>query len=240
VEGDTAVDATLFEGGVGRSIRAEISKDIKVTIMKLSETFEGDNSSMKKTFEEVVYEATPFSPGVLTVGGPAQKEEAGEEYDELPSSFYRAPSHRDDCEGLVGGDIGLPCTCTTQKEEWVEEYDSMFHEYGFTICRSPYNPTMKDFIRSQISLAETRGREEEKVKWTEACLDAYAQGQSDAMGWDEFKERKCREATITAFEEWADNNRRYFDKSLGEPVLGVILHELVAFADLLKSNAPKV
>ena len=53
---------------------------------------------------------------------PTQKEEWVEEYDELPSSFYRAPSHRDDCEGLVAGDIGLPCTCTTQKEEWDEEF----------------------------------------------------------------------------------------------------------------------
>jgi len=66
---ETNMDEVSF---IGEAHAQPCSK--RKPLPSISEAFEGDNSSLKKTFEEVVYEATPFSPGVLTVGGPAQKE----------------------------------------------------------------------------------------------------------------------------------------------------------------------
>jgi hypothetical protein len=48
-----------------------------------------------------------------------------------------------------------------------------------------------------------------------------------------------RESIVTEFVDWANTNRHYFDKSLGEPVLGVILSDLLSFADSLKKKSMK-
>lgn len=136
---------------------------------------------------------------------PTQKEEWVEEYDELPSSFYRAPSHRDDCEGLVAGDIGLPCTCTTQKEEWVND-------------RNLQMIGVISLFQSKVYDTEQLHKEMEEI-FKKDCLSQISQA-----------EARGREATITAFEEWAKGH--YWD-TLDKDI--VLLH-LLSFADSLKKK----
>ena len=165
---------------------------------------------------------------------PTQKEEWVEEYDELPSSFYRAPSHRDDCEGLVAGDIGLPCTCTTQKEEWDEEFRK---RWSGNVMNGPLSAVIDAIIADmhrQISLAEARGREEaNKCDECGGTDVVCAKGVMDSI-------RLARTETITAFEEWAGKYMTETTKYYGTDKHGIDPDDLLSFASFLKSNAPKV
>lgn len=174
---------------------------------------------------------------------PTQKEEWVEEYDELPSSFYRAPSHRDDCEGLVAGDIGLPCTCTTQKEEWVNDRNlqmigviSLFQSkvYDTEQLHKEMEEIFKKDCLSQISQAEARGREEaNKCDECGGTDVVCAKGVMDSI-------RLARTETITAFEEWAGKYMTETTKYYGTDKHGIDPDDLLSFASFLKSNAPKV
>ena len=135
-----------------------------------------------------------------------------------------------------------PCTCRPeQKEDWEEEFDKEFVKYA-TGSGEHFNwgtkpPHIKDFLRTQIALAEERGRRE-----------GYANGK--AMRGKEWKEdvAEIRLSTITEFVDWAKKYRIFtstcghtgdeekgYQKGLtaGE---SLFQSELLAFADSLKSN----
>jgi hypothetical protein len=87
-----------------------------------------------------------------------------------------------------------------------------------------------------------------KQDWEEELNKTFFAGISyEEMGSNQIDERQLqgfirqllaeeRERIVTEFVEWANTNRHYFDKSLGEPVLGVILTDLLTFADSLKKK----
>lgn len=143
--------------------------------MKTSDTSEGDNSSLKKTFEEVVYEATPFSPGVLTVGGPAQKEDPFGDF-------------------LESQGINVVDVTPAQKEEWEDDYETernKFTQYDTSLHGYVLNDSaLKAFIASQIALAEARGREAGMEKAREIVTNMENPYDIDShltffQGWDQ-------------------------------------------------------
>lgn len=99
----------------------------------------------------------------------------------------------------------------TQKEEWEQEYitliGTLMELSAFSAYISSFHHAKTvEFIRSQISLAEARGRE----------------------------------ATITAFEEWAGKYMTETTKYYGTDKHGIDPDDFLSFASFLKSNAPKV
>jgi hypothetical protein len=107
-----------------------------------------------------------------------------------------------------------PCTCRPeQKEEWEEEFMPVAEKLE-NVCTdyAPVEATW-DFIRTQLALAEQRGRRE-----------GYTNGK--ALRGKEWEEdvAEIRLATITAFVEWA-GKQEWLNKG-----------DLLKFADSLKSN----
>ena len=178
------------------------------TCPSISETFEGDNSSLKKTFEEAARH-DPENKACAQAG------------------------YGDNYHGLGK----IDCTCPAQKEEWVEEFKEQFdpkhpkgpiwHDYDdYLLCI--------DFIASQISLAEARGREEaNKCDECGGTDVVCAKGVMDSI-------RLARTETITAFEEWAGKYMTETTKYYGTDKHGIDPDDLLSFASSLKSNAPKV
>ena len=181
--------------------------------MKLSDTFEGNNSSLKKTFEEAARH-DPENKACAQAG------------------------YGDNYHGLGK----IDCTCPAQKEEWVEEFKEQFdpkhpkgpiwHDYDdYLLCI--------DFIASQISLAEARGREEaNKCDECGGTDVVCAKGVMDSI-------RLARKDTIAGFVK--EISTRRIVAGMGDwnnnPVeVGRFeeLTHLLSFASFLKSNAPKV
>ena len=119
----------------------------------------------------------------------------------------------------------------TNDISWEEEFDRTWMLF------EPTHSKVKDFIRTQLALAEQRGRRE-----------GYANGK--AMRGKEWKEdvAEIRLSTITEFVDWAKKYRIFtstcghtgdeekgYQKGLtaGE---SLFQSELLAFADSLKSN----
>ena len=166
--------------------------------MKLSDTFEGNNSSLKKTFEEAARH-DPENKACAQAG------------------------YGDNYHGLGK----IDCTCPAQKEEWEEES-------RYLMTEEVNWDALKDIIRSQISLAEARGREEaNKCDECGGTDVVCAKGMIDAI-------RLARTETITAFEEWAGKYMTETTKYYGTDKHGIDPDDLLSFASSLKSNAPKV
>ena len=166
--------------------------------MKLSDTFEGNNSSLKKTFEEAARH-DPENKACAQAG------------------------YGDNYHGLGK----IDCTCPAQKEEWEEEL-------RYLMTEEVNWDALKDIIRSQISLAEARGREEaNKCDECGGTDVVCAKGVMDSI-------RLARTETITAFEEWAGKYMTETTKYYGTDKHGIDPDDLLSFASFLKSNAPKV
>lgn len=132
-----------------------------------------------------------------------------------------------------------------QKEEWDDDYEierNKFTQYDTSLHGYVLNDSaLKAFIASQISQAEARGREKQKMDCeTGHMVDDYAEHLRDL--------EEARLSTITAFEEEiARLKKECTDAKPADEIEKVDeraylagLTDLLKFASSLKSNAPKV
>ena len=123
--------------------------------------------------------------------------------------------------------INVVDVTSAQKEEWEEEL-------RYLMTEEVNWDALKDLIRSQISLAEARGREEaNKCDECGGTDVVCAKGVMDSI-------RLARTETITAFEEWAGKYMTETTKYYGTDKHGIDPDDFLSFASSLKSNAPKV
>ena len=151
------------------------------------------------------------------------------------------PAQKEDPFGdfMKSQGINVVDVTPTQKEEWEQEYitliGTLMELSAFSAYISSFHHAKTvEFIRSQISLAEARGREEaNKCDECGGTDVVCAKGVMDSI-------RLARTETITAFEEWAGKYMTETTKYYGTDKHGINPDDLLSFASSLKSNAPKV
>ena len=201
--------------------------------MKTSDIFEGDNSSLKKTFEEAVRHEENYSKCPYRIPDCPKDYHTKNEEDNCKDHFQKG---HDEGINLEGCKLNF---CPAQKEDPFSDFmksqgidpkhpkGPIWHDYDdYLLCI--------DFIASQISLAEARGREEaNKCDECGGTDVVCAKGVMDSI-------RLARTETITAFEEWAGKYMTETTKYYGTDKHGIDPDDLLSFASFLKSNAPKV
>lgn len=148
---------------------------------------------------------------------------------------------------LIGGNIKCTCGKTVlhnysegemqnpaQKEEKIMEQWEVDFNAKFLFAGDRTGSKLKDFLRSQIALAEQRGRDAQQKEDYEV---AKAQQEKAFKSGAEMGENRGRMETITAFVEWANRNlNNTGDDSVFDCGYSASITDLLSFADSLKSN----